>query len=261
VRERVDEHVAPRAPAAAPALRAQPAALALQRAIGNRAAARMLSRVTFHPTVAHHHAPSGKWSEVQKAPDSGWKENLVCRAGEPWHVVAAALLAEFGDKPLAKHHLEWYLSKGKGADYDENANLERMLRTDAGVQRAIAAALPGGARTGTVAFNLKIEQGHYSNQDFRFAFGAIDHLDVEVDFAAGTLHAWFRDCYEWHPYYPALYTAFPDDGSRQSNCVHAALVELKSSGAADFWMQGEATVPLSVLPLGTGAAGGGGSDL
>jgi hypothetical protein len=40
---------------------------------------------------------------------------------------------------------------------------------------------------------------------------------------------------------------------------HAAFVELKSSGAKDYWMKGEATVPLSVIvPAG---GGGGKNDL
>ena len=34
---------------------------------------------------------------------------------------------------------------------------------------------------------------------------------------------------------------------RDTNCVHAALVELKSQGAADFWMIGEATFPLTLF--------------
>ena len=35
--------------------------------------------------------------------------------------------------------------------------------------------------------------------------------------------------------------------ARDTNCVHAALVELKSGGAADYWMKGEARVPLSLI--------------
>ena len=90
----------------------------------------------------------------------------------------------------------------------------------------------------------------------RFAFGAIDRLDIEVDFDAQTVHSWFQDFYEWPPFYPGLYTAFPDDAARETNCLHAALVELKDSGAADFWMKGEATVPLSVIvPGGIGSGG------
>ncbi len=37
---------------------------------------------------------------------------------------------------------------------------------------------------------MKIEQSDYT-------FGAIDRLDVEIDWAAGTLHGWFQDRYEW----------------------------------------------------------------
>ena len=50
---------------------------------------------------------------------------------------------------------------------------------------------------------------------------------------------------------------------RETNCVHAALVELQTTGASDFWMKGEATVPLSLFRGGTppphphpGGAGG-----
>lgn len=221
--------------------------LALQRQVGNRSVCRLLQRVTFVPGVSHDHRPSGMWWRIQASPDSDWAENQVCGASPPNGVVGAAVLAEFRDKPLALGHLLWYL-RGSGRDYNENAPLDRMLRTDAGVARAIITALPASAPSaGTSATWLRIEQTDYDDQDLRFAFGAIDRLDVEVDYRAGTLHAWFQDRYEWHPYYPGLYTAFPDDGPRNTNCVHAAMVELKASGAADFWMKGESTVPLSVV--------------
>ncbi len=74
-------------------------------------------------------------------------------------------------------------------------------------------------------------------KDFQFAFGAIDRLDYEVNRAAGTIHVWFRDRYEWHPV-GFGYSHCPDDKARVSNCVHAAM-ELKSSGAKDYWMVGE----------------------
>jgi len=78
--------------------------------------------------------------------------------------------------------------------------------------------------------------------------GAIDRLDYEADFGAGTFHAWFQDRYEWHPVYSGLYTRFDDDDVRPTNAVHAACVELKANdGAADYWMKGEATVALSEL--------------
>lgn len=236
--------------------------LALQRSAGNRTVTRVvrrsLDRVTFTPGVMHDHRPSGHWGDVQAAPNSGWKEELICERMSPSGVVGAAIWAEFDDKPLALQHLNHYLSTGGGADFNENANLDRMLRTDVGVQRAIARVIPvGAARSGKVARSLKLEQDDYDSQDFRFAFGAIDRLDVEADFGAGTLHAWFQDRYEWHPVYP-WYTAEPGDVARETNCVHAALVELKAGGVAkDYWMKGEATVPLSVLPAPSTGSGGG----
>lgn len=241
------------APTTAPAVRAAttPAAavLALQRAAGNAAVTRLLARTTYTPGVSHKHAPSGRWADVQANPDSGWKEELVCSHLSPINVVRAAIWAEFDDKPIAQDHLDWYLSKGGGKDYVEDRYVEMMLRQDGGVRHLIASLLPSPAPTsGKFATHVKVEQGHYAIQDLRFAFGAIDRLDIEVDYDAGTLKAWFMDFYEWHPYYPALYTAFPDDAARETNCVHAALVELKSGTAADFWMKGEATVPLSVMP-------------
>jgi hypothetical protein len=170
--------------------------------------------------------------------------------------VDVAILAKFSDKPNALRHLNWYLSTGRGADMNEDALLNAMLVTDRGVQGAIRRVIPA-ARPGMVTTSLKIEQSDYISQDFRFALGAIDQLDLEIDFGAGTVHAWFQDRYEWHPFYPGLYTAFPDDGARDTNCVHAALVELKSSGAADFWMKGETTVPLGVIiPTASSATSG-----
>jgi hypothetical protein len=239
-------------PAAARALAANRidpgAVLLLQRAAGNRAVGRILQRVTYTPGVKHDHTPSGKWADVQKAPNSGFWENRVCANSSPKTVVDVALWAEFDDKPLAKKHLEWYLSTGKGADFVEDANLDSMLRTDAGIQAAILARLPSPwPSSGTFSDHFKVEQSDYVNQDFRFAFGAVDRLDFEVDWSAKTLHAWFQDRYEWHPVYPGLYMKFADDVARETNCVHAALVELQSSGAADYWMKGEATVPLAAL--------------
>lgn len=235
--------------------------VALQRAAGNRAVRRLIQRVAFTPGIAHDHTPCGSWWRIQLAPNSGWKEDLICSTNPPQGVVGAAILAEFRDKPLALDHLRWYMSTGGGADYNENAPLERMLRTDAGVQSPILSTLPSPApASGTVAAHLKVEQSDYTNQDLRFAFGAIDRLDLEADYGAGTLHAWFQDRYEWHPYYPGLYSVFSDDAARETNCIHAALVELQASGAADFWMKGEATVPLSVLGAGAASGSGGGGS-
>lgn len=215
-----------------------------------------VSKTVFHPGLDHGHVPSGRWADVQADPNSSFELNRLCPLLSPMELVETAIVAKFLDKPIATEHLAWYLGAG-GADFVEDAYIAQMLRRDAGIQGAIAARIPSGL-TGKFAGFFKVEQADYADQDFRFAFGAIDRLDFEVDVAAGTVHVWFQDRYEWHPYYPKLYRAYPDDSARETNCVHAALVELKSSGAADFWMKGEATVPLSVIRP---AKGGGKGEL
>ena len=224
--------------------------LALQRAAGNRAVGRMLLRTSFHPGVRHDHAPSGKWSEVQDEPNSGFWANRVCGNATANQVVGVAIWKEFDDKPLALEHLNWYLGMGQGADFVEDDHIARMLRTDTGVAGQILRRLPSRwPASGTQAGAFKVEQDHYVSQDFRYAFGAIDRLDFEVDWSARTIHVWFQDRYEWHPVYPGLYKKHGDDEVRETNCVHAALVELKSGGAADYWMKGEATIPLGDLAV------------
>jgi hypothetical protein len=213
----------------------------------------------FHPGVNHGHSPSSRWTAVQANPNSSLELNILCPRMTPRQLVNAAILAKFSGKPIALEHLNWYLSTGGGRDFVEDANIRTMLTSDSGVQAAIRALLPAGRTSGVFTTNLKIEQSDYTNQDLRFAFGAIDRLDIEVDFGAGTVHGWFQDRYEWHPFYPGLYTAFPDDGARETNCLHAALVELKPP-AADFWMKGEATVPLSAVVPAASAASSGSTD-
>ncbi len=219
------------------------------------AVAPVASKTAFHPGLDHGHLPSGRWADVQADPNSSFELNRLCPWVSPMELVEAALVAKFLDKPIATAHLAWYLA-GAGADFIEDANIAEMLRKDTGVQAAIARRIPPGPPGGKFTGFFKLEQSDYADQDFRFAFGAIDRLDFEVDVAAGTIHVWFQDRYEWHPYYPKLYRAYPDDAPRDTNCLHAALVELKASGAADFWMKGEATVPLSLVRPGKGGGSG-----
>lgn len=208
---------------------------------------------TYHPGVDHKHTPSGRWSDVQDNPNSpgaGLHLIAACKIMSPRQLVDTAIFVEFRSKPIALKHLNWYLSTGKGLDFKEDANIELMLKTDTGVQAEIAKRLRPKRLTTKFADSFKVEQHMYSNQDLRFAFGAIDILDFEVDYTAGTITAWFQDRYEWHPVYTGLYIMYPGDSPRETNCVHAALVELQSSGAADFWMKGEATVPLTAITAG-----------
>ena len=210
----------------------------------------------FHPGVSHGHAPSGRWADVQANPNSSKELNLLCPHTSPTVLVGQAIgmpiFGKFHDKPIALEHLNWYLTNGMGRDFPENDNIEKMLKRDRGVQAAIWQRTPTDRTSGRYSRRFKLEQNDYADQDFRYAFGAIDILEFEVDFDSDTIHVWFQDRYEFHPVYPGLYVKFADDEVRPTNCLHAALVELKSSSARDFWMKGEATVPWSVIVNGAG---------
>ena len=156
-----------------------------------------------------------------------------------------ASLWQLRDKPIAINHLKWYFN-GKGKDLIEDANLNLMLRTDGGVQAKIAKSIPDNQTKGKFTGYTTITQDNYADEDFQNAFGEIDRLDFEIDFDAGTVHAWFMDRYEWHPVYP-FYERKDGDYVRGTNCVHAAAVELKTTGAHDYWMKGETILPLKSI--------------
>lgn len=204
-------------------------------------------KTVFTPGVMHNHEPSGRWAEIQANPDSDFPIGGISKLGGPSELLSAASFAKMRDKPLARAHLEWFVSKGGGQDFVEDSNLELMLKTDAKVQAKILSRFPTNQSSGSFADHVKIEQNDYDDDDFQYAFGAIDRLDFEVDFTAGVLHAWFMDRYEWHPYYPSIYKVMDGDIRRPTNAVHAAAVELKSGTARDFWMKGEVTIPLKAI--------------
>jgi hypothetical protein len=194
----------------------------------------------------HKHKPTRDWAAQQKrwaARCERWVDALrrgrlepnptrpiecVCAVSSPAQALQLARLGvgmiPFG---LAWRHVNHYLNGG-GADYPED--LEAVLRTDAGVRGKLARAIARGGR-GCVS----ISQGEYTVREHTLAFGAIDRMDYQVN-PDGTVHVWFKDRYEWHPESP-----------RVSNCVHRAAVELKDAGAADYWMVGDAVVPLSLF--------------
>jgi hypothetical protein len=217
----------------------------------------------FHPGEVHNHTPTGRWTEVQKdiIPKCGDlliqivqdpKKLLTTQRAKAYHCVCA--LGSIGGPsavaqaalnffkllqlPTAAKHLEHYLA-GSGAVVD--VDLNGIIVSD----RKFRAKLAAHVKKSKKGF-LRIEQGDYAVEDFVLALGAIDRLDYEVDTASGSVHVWFLDRYEWHPVGYG-YRRFRTDYLRPSNCIHAAMVEMKSSGAADFWMRGETDIPLSAL--------------
>jgi hypothetical protein len=160
----------------------------------------------FHEGVDHGHKPSGRWSEVRKNPNSPgapFMLETVCRnSPTPQKLVSTAKMRLLF-QPLATRHVDWYL-RNKGVDFNENDALKAVLLKDNGVRSAIARRLPS-QKSGTFTDSFTLEQKHYGLEDARLAWGAIDILDFEANFDRGTLHVWFKDRYEWHPFYPGLY--------------------------------------------------------
>lgn len=213
----------------------------------------------FVPGVNHAHAPSGRYKDVQANPNSSFLLNIACPLRSPQGLVDLAKKIEFQDKPIALKHLDFYLTDGKGADFIEDANIKDWLTRDSGIKKRLKREiLPGRGRRPKGEGHFTFEQEEFAKdaagQDFRYAFGGIDRVDFEVDFSQDTVRVFFQDRYEWHPVYP-FYSfvgptaQFPTSGdeARETNCLHAALVELKASGAADYWMKGQAEVSLTQI--------------
>jgi len=213
------------------------------------------SPTIFVPGVDHGHRPCDNWAAIQKDPKSDFWTALYCESHSAREVVDKAISDQLGDKPIAMKHLNWYLRDGKGEDFVEDDNIKDWLNRDVGIRNALKFQIfdrhPGQLITaGHFEFPMGTSRNlmaDYAVEDFHFSFGDIDWVDFEVDFGNDTVHVWFKDRYEWHPVYPGLYELKSGDTVRPTNCVHAAMVEMKRDGAIDFWMIGEATVPLSLI--------------
>ena len=210
----------------------------------------------------HNHEPCRDWEKVKAHPNSSIVSSdtpeggdglvtvigapfigaMVRNSNSPKDVVDRVLTFPFG--PIAREHLNHYLHSG-GRDFVEDDNIRQWLLFDDGIRKRLAREIKSASQTSSsklIRGHFFFEQGGYENDDFLNSFGAIDRVDYEADLTGGTLTVWFQDRYEWHPNYPGLYTNFPDDDLRFSNGIHAAFVEMKTQGAADFWMKGESTV-------------------
>jgi hypothetical protein len=221
----------------------------------------------LHPGVNHAHAPTGRWADVQRDASARCRALRDRALRDPRHAPAVAegiavecTCANFSPRnvarivrntlmrllPLAQRHLDHYID-GSGSTFHEN--LEDVIRRDHKVRAKLASHVRAHS-----SGHFKVNQSDFAVKDFQFAFGAIDRLDFEVNRAAGLVHVWFQDRYEWHPV-GFGYSRLPNDSRRSSNCVHAAMVELKTSGAKDYWMVGDAVIPLSLV-LGRAAPSG-----
>jgi len=213
---------------------------------------RFPSAPPFNPPQPHNHPPCGQWSTIQADPHSS--DKLVAQGcsgcDTPKCVLDTAKFFRLQKAPLAIEHLDHYLSGG-GADFNEDINILHWLNQDANIRARLKQEIfPPGKK--------KRSEGHFSfegdhvfdtskTENFALSFGQIDRVDFSVDFSDDTVRVWFQDRYEWHPVYPGLYNRLAGDKARPDNCVHAAAVEMKNQGAKDYWMKGQAVVPLSLI--------------
>lgn len=210
----------------------------------------------------HNHHPSKKWSEISKSPrNTGFGDNeggvadggifraqvltLICfGCSTPKCVVENVISLGFGNLPIAKTHIDFYL-RGGGRDFNEDTNIAIWIRSDHGIRLALQREVNGiNDKSGKKRGHFEFLQSEFQNSDFQNAFGSIDRVDFELDFDLDECTVWFQDRYEWHPVYQGLYDLKNGDEARHTNCVHAAFVEMQLEGARDYWMKGEATVPM-----------------
>lgn len=210
----------------------------------------------YTPTMTpHDHRPTKQWSKLLSAIDqptdtfAGKALYALCAVGaDPQTFVNAAIARDFNGKPVALKHLNWYLRDGRGQELNEDDNIASWVRADSAIRQKVTALIIANASKGLqYGGYFAFTQSDFIDQDFRYAFGTIDRLDWAVDWVVKAAKLWFKDSYEWHPVCPGFYTKFSDDVVRETNSLHAALVEMKDRGAADYWMVGEATLPLSVF--------------
>lgn len=209
-------------------------------------------------TDAHNHMPCQNcWSQICDNPSnrpinvsSTYLWLLAKAHASPRTVVNQAKLYAFSDKPIGLAHLNHYLT-GHGVTVNEDRNLDNWIRTDSAARRNIAdeIRLKRNPSSVQVRTTIEFDQEMFGDQDYRYAFGTIDFLDIEADFVANTVTLWFEDRYEWHPSHPQFQPRCPNLKIRDTNFLHAALVQMKLEGAADYWMRGEVTFPLSLFPI------------
>lgn len=216
----------------------------------------------FVKGIEHNHSKSGKWSEISKNPNnkgtgddegqlgvfdiaSGKVLDVLCTGcPTPKCVIDNVIALGFGSLPVAKAHIDFYL-RGGGRDFNEDTNIAIWIRSDSGIRLALQREVEAiNDKSGKKRVHFEFLQAGFQDNDFKNAFGSVDRIDVEFDFDLDECTVWFQDRYEWHPVYPGLYELKPGDVRRHTNCVHAAFVEMQSEGARDYWMKGEATVPM-----------------
>ncbi len=212
--------------------------------------------VDYDPTKPHHHEPVSEpdeWNKVceEAARDSKLGFTLKTMAKNkvsPRTVAEAASLGLLG-KRMATFHYNYYL-RGTGGVVNEDENLKEWIEGDAHARKVIARQISFERRgsESPVKSKFHFNQSFYGDDDAKSSFGGIPNFEVLADFVMGTVEIWFEDIYEWHPTY-SQYTKPVCDITveRDTNFLHAALVQMKTRGAKSFQMRGRAKFPMKIF--------------
>ena len=212
-----------------------------------------------HPTIAHRHQPVREPDQWDKTCEEASKDTVLiftlkrlADIGASPETVSAAARIGLAGEPMAIKHFDHYLS-GHGATVNEDANIEDWIKSD-DIARSFIAKEIRKARQGSqtnVHTVFEFNQVHYNRDNHRDSYGTIDNLEVNADFVMGQVEIWFEDTYEWHPTY-SLYTNpvcnDPLKSTRNTVYLHAAMVQMKTRGAADYQMRGRATFDMKIFP-------------
>jgi hypothetical protein len=211
----------------------------------------------YTPTMTpHNHRPTRRWNKLlddiwqpTNTPEGKVLDGMVKAHWSPDAMVSATLVSKFLFKPVAHKHIMWYLADGHGRPFKEDQNIVNWINSDPVIRARIRRVISEARirRGPSYRSFFKVEKDDYvdpDSNDFQWSYGVIDRLDIEIDWILDQVKIWFMDSYEWHPVAVGYYKQWPDDVARMNNAIHAALVELKDKGAADYWMIGEAKFPI-----------------
>ena len=157
----------------------------------------------------------------------------------------------FSDQPNARSHIIHYRTGG-GSNYSEHVSnlFSANPRVRSRIASLIGAQINAGATNGSLigrgaddGREPPIRQSDYDSEDWRNSNGNIDEVDWRL---TGSLNSSgynqfeisINDPYTWHP-----------QENRPTQCIHEAMENLKSNGAADYITTGTETVSLLLPPL------------
>lgn len=221
----------------------------------------------FHPTVEHHHEPVSEpdeWEavckEAQKDPNLIFTlKRLASNSASPETVsffARGSLFGPLGGEPTALAHFDNYLAGGGGM-VNEDKILKDWIESSEHSRGVIAKRIKDHRQPAdaTAEFSFEYNATMYDDDNIKDTFGTIDTLDVFADFIKGTVELWFEDTYEWHPSYSQYTKPFkcPDTNAkgavqRDTIFLHAAMVQMKTRGAKDFKMRGNAKFTMKIFP-------------